>query len=174
MIDKSPHNGKEPQIHPSAFIAKNAVVIGDVIIGEGANIWFSAVIRGDVGHIEIGKNTSIQENCTVHAEEGETCIIGDNCIVGHNAMVHGPCTVGDDVLVGISSVILQGSNVKSGCVVGAGAVVRGDTDANSLYVGIPAKKKKDLGSDSPARNRPAALGYAENGKKFKDANLGHD
>ncbi|MFX1343558.1 MAG: gamma carbonic anhydrase family protein [Promethearchaeota archaeon] len=85
IIIPSPETGKKPQIHESAFIAPTAVIIGDVTIGEGSNVWFGATIRGDWGTIKIGKNTSIQENVTIHIEAGSSVTIGDDCIIGHHA-----------------------------------------------------------------------------------------
>jgi len=84
-IIPSPETGKEPEIHSSAYIAPTAVIIGDVTIGEGSNVWFGAVLRGDWGTIKIGNNTSIQENVTIHIEAGSSVIIGNDCIIGHHA-----------------------------------------------------------------------------------------
>ena len=84
-IIPSPETGKEPEIHNSAYIAPTAVIIGDVTIGEGSNVWFGAVLRGDWGTIKIGNNTSIQENVTIHIEAGSSVIIGNDCIIGHHA-----------------------------------------------------------------------------------------
>ena len=89
----SPRTGKKPNIHESAFIAPTATIIGDVTIGEGTNVWFGAIIRGDWGTIKIGKNTSIQENVTIHIKMGTTAIIGNDCIIGHHAMIHGPAEI---------------------------------------------------------------------------------
>ncbi|MFX1488841.1 MAG: gamma carbonic anhydrase family protein [Promethearchaeota archaeon] len=86
LIIPSPETKKEPQIHESVYIAPNAVIIGDVTIGENSNIWFGTVLRGDWGTIKIGKNTSIQENVTIHIEAGSSVEIGDNCIIGHHAI----------------------------------------------------------------------------------------
>jgi len=85
LIIPSPETGKKPQIHDSAYIAPTAVVIGDVTIGENSNVWFGAILRGDWGSIKIGKNTSIQENVTIHIEAGSYVNIGDDCIIGHHA-----------------------------------------------------------------------------------------
>ena len=87
LIIPSPETGKKPQIHDSVYIAPTAVIIGDVTIGEDSNVWFGATIRGDWGTIKIGKNTSIQENVTIHIEAGSSVTIGDDCIIGHHAMM---------------------------------------------------------------------------------------
>ena len=111
IIIPSPITGKMPKIHDSVYIAPTAVIIGDVIIEENTNIWFGAVIRADRGPIKIGKNTSIQENVTIHNEVISTVEIGDNCIVGHHAMVHGSCTIGNGCLVGIGANVLHQSKM---------------------------------------------------------------
>ena len=123
LIMPSPRTGKIPQIHKSAFIAPTAVIIGDVTIGEGSNIWFGAVLRGDWGPIIIGKNTSIQENVTIHNMVGSTVDIGDNCIIGHHAMIHGPCTIENGCLVGIGANAIHRSKLGEGAILAAGAVV---------------------------------------------------
>ena len=106
MIVTSPFNGTSPRIHPTAFIAKDAVIIGDVEIGPYVNIWFGAKIRGDWGKIIIGRNSSIQENCVIHSTVRGLCKIGNNVTLGHLSMVHGPTEIGDFTLVGIHATIL--------------------------------------------------------------------
>ena len=150
LIIPSPRTGKVPQIHESVFIAPTAVIIGNVTIGEGSNIWFGAVLRGDWGTIIIGKNTSIQENVTIHNEVGSTVEIGDNCIVGHHAMVHGPCTIGNGCLVGIGANVLHRSKMGDGSIVGA------------------AKIKKQLPRTGKLEGVKTSGVYADNGKLFKE------
>ncbi len=169
LIIPSPKTGKVPQIHESVFIAPTAVIIGNVTIGEGSNIWFGAVLRGDWGTIIIGKNTSIQENVTIHNEVGSTVEIGDNCIVGHHAMVHGPCTIGNGCLVGIGANVLHRSKMGDGSIVGAGAVLVGKViPPRTLAVGVPAKIKKQLKQTGKMEGEKAAGVYVENGKLFKE------
>lgn len=172
MIASSPFNGTKPKIHPTVFIAKDAVIIGDVEIGAYVNIWFGAKIRGDWGKIVIGENTSIQENCVIHSTVNGLCKIGRNVTLGHLSMVHGPTIIGDSTLVGMGASILQGSKIGTAVILGSGSVVRGKVEDNCLYAGIPATKKKEY----PAR-RMGEWGsnlYVENGQKFKKAGLGQE
>jgi len=169
IIIPSPRTGKKPQIHENAYIAPTAVIIGNVTIGEGSNIWFGAVLRGDWGTITIGKNTSIQENVTIHNEVGSTVEIGDNCIVGHHAMIHGPCTIGNGCLVGIGANVLHRSKMGDGSVVGAGAVLIGkEIPPRTLAVGVPAKIKKQLSQTGKMEGVKSSGIYADNGKLFKE------
>lgn len=165
----SPRTGKIPQIHESAYIAPTAVIIGDVTIGEGSNIWFGAVLRGDWGTIIIGKKTSIQENVSIHNEIGSTVDIGDNCIIGHHAMIHGPCTIGDGCLVGIGANVLHRSKMGEGAIIGAGAVLVGkEIPSRTLAVGVPATIKKQLPQKGKMEGAKTSDKYAKNGKMFKE------
>jgi len=139
------YKGKKPKIGRNVFIAPNAVIIGDVEIGDNASIWFSTVIRGDLAPIRIGVNTNIQDNCTLHTDADFPVIIEDNVTIGHNAVVHG-CRVEERSLVGINAVVLNGAHIQKGAIVAAGAVVReGQLVASChLVAGIPAQTKKVL------------------------------
>ena len=110
MIIKSPFDETTPKIHPTAFIAPDVVIIGDVEIGAYANIWYGAKLRGDWGKIVVGENTSVQENAVLHTVPKLVCKIGRNVRLAHLSMCHGPCSVGDYSLVGINATILH--NVK--------------------------------------------------------------
>lgn len=167
MIEKSPINGKSPKIHPTAFIAKDAVIIGDVEIGAYTNIWFGVIIRGDACKISIGQNVSIQENAVIHSEPGTSCIIGNDIIIGHKAIVHGPCEVGDSAMVGLSSTVLQESKLGKGAVLAGGSVLKGNSEDYGLYAGVPAVLKKNYGEDRMRLGREAALRYVETGQKFR-------
>ena len=169
LIIPSPRSGKTPKIHESAYIAPTAVIIGDVTIGEGSNIWFGAVLRGDWGTIIIGKNTSIQENVTIHNEIDSTVEIGDNCIIGHHAMIHGPCTISDGCLVGIGANILHRSKMHEGSMIGAGAVlVNKEIPSRMLAVGVPAEIKKELSKTGMLVGSKTSGMYAQNGRMFKE------
>lgn len=169
IIMPSPRTGKEPQIHESAFIAPNATIIGDVIIEEGVNVWFGAVLRADWGSIKIGKNTSVQENVTIHMEMGRSATVGANCIIGHHAMIHGPCEVGDGCIVGIGSNVLHNSKLGDGCVLAAGAVLLNkEIPPRSLAVGIPASIKKEGLYTGKFQGEKTSEEYMKNGQSFKE------
>lgn len=171
IIMPSPRTGKEPKIHESAFIAPNAVIIGDVEIGEGVNVWFGVIMRGDWGSIKIGKNTSVQEHVTIHIEAGRRLgvEIGSDCIIGHHAMIHGPAIIEDGCLVGIGALAIQNCKLGRGSLLGAGAVlVNKDIPPRSLAVGIPAEVKKTFPDEGPLIGQRTTGEYVENGKIFKD------
>jgi carbonic anhydrase/acetyltransferase-like protein (isoleucine patch superfamily) len=164
----SPKTGKIPEIHDSVYIAPNAVVIGNVTIDEGSNIWFGAVLRGDQGEIIIGKRTSVQEHVTIHNEEGTSVKIGDDCIIGHHAMIHGPSIIEDGCVIGIGSNVLHNTKVGTGSMIGAGAVlVNKEIPPRSLAVGVPAKLKKQFPENEDLVGTRTAGSYQENGQKFK-------
>ncbi|AOY58194.1 MULTISPECIES: gamma carbonic anhydrase family protein [Desulfococcus] len=137
--------GKRPRIGKNVFIAPNAVVIGDVEIGDGSSIWFNTVIRGDSDIIRIGRSTNIQDNCTVHIDEGKPTIIGDNVTVGHNTVVHG-CIVEDLCLIGIHSTVLSGAHIKRGSIIASNALVMEGKTVGPFHLvaGVPATLKKTL------------------------------
>lgn len=134
-----------PTIGKNVYIAPSAVVIGNVTIGDGASIWFNAVLRGDMAPITIGANTNIQDNCTIHTDFDKPATIADNVTVGHNAVVHG-CTIETGSLVGIGAVVLNDAHVLEQTVVAAGAVVREGVTIGprQLVAGAPATVKKSL------------------------------
>ncbi len=142
------YEGKSPNIGKNVYIAPTAVIVGDVTLADGASVWYGAVLRGDEAAIRVGRNTNIQDNCTVHTDEGQPAIIGDNVTVGHNAVVHG-CTVENSCLIGIGAVILNGAMIKTGSVVAAGTVVREQQAVGpcQLVTGVPAKVKRELSAD---------------------------
>lgn len=141
-----PINGKSPQISKDCYIAENATIVGDVLLGKQCSIWFNAVIRGDVHYIKIGDKVNIQDGAIIHATyQKSPTNIGNNVSIGHNAIVHG-CTIHDHVLVGMGSIIMDDCLVESNSIIAAGAVVTKNTriEAGSIYAGIPAKKVKDI------------------------------
>lgn len=134
-----------PKIGEGTYIARSAEVIGDVTIGDKCYIGPGAKIRGDYGTIHIGNQTSIQENCVVHARFGETCTIGNQVTIGHGAIIHGP-TIKNNIIIGMGAVISDGAIINDYCIIGAGAVVRErqTLEEGSLVVGVPAKWIRDL------------------------------
>jgi carbonic anhydrase/acetyltransferase-like protein (isoleucine patch superfamily) len=140
-----PFNGKQPQIDPSAFIAPTAVIIGDVIVGPQASIWFGAVLRGDNGPIRIGARTSIQDNAVVHVSEHGGTYIGDDVTVGHAAIME-DCTIDPHALIGSNATLLNGCRIGEGSLVAAGSVVgeRAQIPAGVMAAGAPATVKKRI------------------------------
>lgn len=136
---------KTPQIHPTAFVALGAQVIGDVRLAESSSIWYNAVLRGDINYIEIGERSNIQDGCVIHLENDRPCIVGPDVTVGHRAVLHG-CTLEQGCLIGMGAIVLNGAIVKRGAVVAAGAVVKEGmiVPENTLVAGVPAKLVKDL------------------------------
>ena len=144
-----PVKDKSPQIPEDCFIAENATIVGDVIMGNQCSIWFSAVVRGDVNYIKMGNKVNVQDGAVIHGTyQTAPTQIGNNVSIGHNALVHG-CTIQDNVLIGMGSIIMDGCVIESNCIIGAGAVVPQNTrvETGSIYAGIPAKKIKDISEE---------------------------
>ena len=122
------------------YQAPTAAVLGDVELGDGVSVWFSSVVRGDENRIKIGNQTNIQENCTVHVEEGHPVLVGERVTVGHNTILHG-CTSGDETMIGMGSIIMNGAEIGTHCFIGAGSLVTEGTviPDGSLAFGRPAK-----------------------------------
>jgi carbonic anhydrase/acetyltransferase-like protein (isoleucine patch superfamily) len=132
-----------PDLSQAAFVASNAVVVGQVLLAAGVSIWYSAVVRGDVERIEIGERTNIQDGAILHGDPGKPTILEDHVTVGHRAVVHS-AYIERGSLIGIGAVILDGVRVGAGSIVGAGAVVSKDVPPLSLVVGVPAKRLRDV------------------------------
>jgi len=138
-----------PDLSKAAFVAPNAIVMGQVEIGEGASIWYGAVVRGDLEKIVIGQYTNVQDGAILHGDPGEPTILEDYVTIGHRAVVHS-AQVGRGSLVGIGAVVLDGVKVGAGCMVGAGSVVTKDVPERSLVVGVPAKVLRQISEDEAA------------------------
>ena len=132
-----------PDLSQAAFVAPNAVVIGQVLVAAGVSIWYGALVRGDVERIEIGERTNIQDGAILHGDPGKPTILEDHVTIGHRAVVHS-AYIERGSLIGIGAVVLDGVRVGSGSIVGAGAVVSKDVPPLSLVVGVPAKKLRDI------------------------------
>lgn len=159
---------KTPNIHPDAWIAEEAVVIGQVTIGARASVWPGAVVRGDNESIVIGEGSNVQEGAVLHADPGFPLTIGKNVTIGHQAMVHG-CTVADGVLIGIQAVVLNGAKIAQGCLVGAGAVVTEGKEfpAGTMILGAPGKVVKEMGAEQSGRLAFIAQNYAQRQAYYK-------
>ncbi len=155
-----PYQGKTPRIHSSAYVAPNAVIIGDVEIAEDASVFYGVVVRADVGAVRIGARSNIQDNSVVHTEQDSPTVIGEDVTVGHQALIHA-CTVGDGTLVGMQSALLSRSVIGTGCIIGGGAVVLEDQEipAGSLAAGLPATVRRELSGEERTHLIAHAAGY---------------
>jgi gamma-carbonic anhydrase len=141
--------GFTPIFGSNCFLADNAVVVGEVTMGNNCTVWFNAVLRGDVHSIAIGDDTNIQDGAIIHCtyQKAKTTI-GNKVSIAHNAIIHG-CTIEDNVLIGMGAIVMDDAVIGSGSVIAAGAIVLPGTkvEAGSIYAGIPAKKVKDTGDE---------------------------
>ncbi|MGE5628905.1 MAG: gamma carbonic anhydrase family protein [Solirubrobacterales bacterium] len=159
----------KPEIDKDCFIAGNADIIGRVKIEKDANIWFGAVLRGDVNSIHIGKGVNIQDNCTVHVDAGDCSVeVSDYATVGHNSVLHG-CKVGKYALVGMGSVVLNGAVIGDETIIGAGSLVTSNKVIPSgvLCVGSPAKVIRELTEEEKMELRKGAEEYVLLSKEYK-------
>jgi carbonic anhydrase/acetyltransferase-like protein (isoleucine patch superfamily) len=157
-----------PQIHPSAYVADNATVIGKVVLAEQSSVWSGAVLRGDNDPITVGKGSNVQECAVLHTDRGMPLTIGDHVTVGHQAMLHG-CTIGEGSLIGIQAVVLNRAVIGKHCLVGAGAVVTEGKvfPDRSMILGAPAKVVRELSDEEVAQLRRNNLGYVQRAGEFK-------
>ncbi len=158
---------KQPTLHPTAWVANGAVVRGDVTLDEHANVWYNAVIRGDIAPITIGKNSNVQDCSVLHVDKGCPLTIGQNVTVGHGAILHG-CTIEDEALIGMGAIVLNGAVIGAGSIVGAGALVTANTvlPENSLAVGSPAKVIRQVSPEQRAASVENALQYVKEAKEY--------
>jgi carbonic anhydrase/acetyltransferase-like protein (isoleucine patch superfamily) len=159
----------EPQIHPSAWVADTAVLIGRVVLGPGASVWYGAVLRGDNEPIPIGANSNVQDGAVLHADPGYPLTVGEGVSIGHLAMLHG-CTIGDGTLIGIQSVVLNGAVIGANCLLGAGALVTENKHfgAGQLLVGSPAAVKRALTREQIDNVGRMATKYAARARHYRD------
>lgn len=145
-------NGKTPQIGNDCYIAENATIVGDVVMGDQCSIWFNAVLRGDVHFIKMGNKVNVQDGAVIHCTyQKSPTSIGNNVSIGHNAIVHG-CTIHDNVLIGMGSIVMDDCVVESNSIIAAGAVVTKGTHvpSGSIFAGMPATKMKDISPELSA------------------------
>jgi len=163
------YRGIKPRLGNEVFLAPGVIVLGDVEIGDGTNLWFYTVVRGDVHHIRIGHTTNIQDHCMLHVTGGRFPLtVGNHVIVGHRAVLHG-CDVRDHALVGTGALVLDGAVVEEGAWVAAGAVVIPGSviPANKVAVGIPARPGRDATDEEKAFHAENSLNYYQYGKNFQ-------
>ena len=175
-----PVKGIYPATGDNCYIAPNATIVGDVVMGDDCSVWFNAVVRGDVNAIRIGNKVNIQDGAVIHCTYEKTkAIIGNNVSIGHNAIVHG-CTVHDNVLIGMGAIVMDNAVIGSNSIVAAGAVVLEGTsvEPGTIYAGVPARKVKDIPREliSGEINRIANnyLMYSSWFDKGGEANVKHE
>lgn len=152
-----------PRLGKDVYIARGAVVVGAVELGDHSSVWYNAVLRGDINRISVGHHTNIQDNAVLHLEDDLPCIVGNYVTIGHSAIVHA-CTVGDETLIGMGSVILDGAKIGQQCLIGAKALVtqRMEVPDGCLVLGSPAKVVRALTAEERQRLRTSAEKYARN------------
>jgi carbonic anhydrase/acetyltransferase-like protein (isoleucine patch superfamily) len=159
--------GIAPKVAVSAYVDASAQIIGDVEIGERSSIWPNASLRGDTGPIRVGSESSIQDNCVLHMDEGFPLTVGDRVTVGHSVTLHG-CTVEDDTLIGIGATILNGARIGKGSVVAAGSLVPEGMEVlpSTLVMGVPAKPKRAVTEEEQARFAEGVAHYVEKARAY--------
>ena len=141
--------GFEPRTGNNCYLAENATVLGDVVMGDECSVWFNAVVRGDVNSIVMGNRVNVQDGAVIHCTyQKAATTIGNNVSIGHNALVHG-CTVHDNVLIGMGSIVMDNCVIESNSIIAAGAVLLEGThvESGSVYAGVPAKKVKEISKE---------------------------
>jgi len=156
-----------PRVHPTAFTAGNAIILGDVTLGEESSVWFHSTLRGDINTISIGPRTNIQDGSVVHVADEFGTEIGELVTVGHKAVIHA-CKVDNEVLVGMGAIILDGAEIGARSIIGAGALVTGGKKfpAGSLILGSPAKVARTLTLDEQAGIRRWADRYVRLSREY--------
>ena len=157
-----------PAIDPSAWVADNAQVLGNVTLAANSSVWFGVVIRGDTSSITVGKGSNVQDNSVLHADNGMPLVIGEGVTVGHQVMLHG-CTVGNHSLIGIGAIVLNGAKIGNHCLVGAGALVTEGKEFpdGSMIIGSPAKAVRMLSPEQIEGLKMSARHYVNNANRYK-------
>lgn len=156
-------------VHPTVFIAPGAIVVGEVYLAEGVNIWFNAVLRGDVESLTLGANVNIQDGCVLHTSHGYPLLLEEGVSVGHRAIVHG-ARVGRNTLIGMGALLLDGVEVGADCIVAASALLPGGKlyPAGSLIMGSPARVVRALTEDEIQHNREVAAAYVRRAQRYRE------
>lgn len=165
-----PVRDKSPIFGENCYLAENATVVGEVVMGNNCSVWFNAVIRGDVHSITMGDNVNVQDGAVIHCTyQRAKVIIGNNVSIAHNAIVHG-CTIEDDVLIGMGAIVMDHAVIKRGSIIAAGAVVLQNTivEEGVIYAGAPAKKVKDVSKEQSEIFARTAQNYIMYASWFKD------
>jgi len=164
---------EQTEIAPSAFIANNATVIGDVHIGEHASIWFQTVIRGDTESVRIGHRVNVQDLTMVHADPGFPCVLEDGVTIGHRAIIHG-AHIGKGSMIGMGAIVMNGARIGEHCLVGAGALITQGSNIppRSLVLGSPARVKRPLTDAELAMISTSTEHYAHAGSTYKERGFG--
>jgi carbonic anhydrase/acetyltransferase-like protein (isoleucine patch superfamily) len=164
----------KPTIHPTAFVAPSADIMGDVTIGENASVWYQTVLRADINRIVVGANSNVQDGTVIHLEQNQGTIIGEHVTVGHKALLHA-CTIEDEVLVGMGSIIMDGCVVGSRSIIGAGALLTMNTivPPGSMVFGSPAKVVRSLSEEEQKGIRRWSQNYVDLVSTFR-AHEGQD
>ncbi|GHE01492.1 acetyltransferase [Defluviimonas sp. 20V17] len=163
-------DGQAPQFPEDGdyWVAPDANLIGRVVLGSAASVWFGCTLRGDNEPILVGAGSNVQENCVFHTDMGYPLTIGENCTIGHKVMLHG-CTIGDGSLIGMGATVLNGAKIGRGCLIGAGALITEGKEIpdGALVMGAPGRVAREL--DAPARKALAdtARHYQENMRRFR-------
>jgi carbonic anhydrase/acetyltransferase-like protein (isoleucine patch superfamily) len=150
----------EPVVHPEAWVAATAVVIGEVRLEAGASLWPTAVARADLCPIVVGEGSNVQDGAVLHGDPGQPVLIGADVTIGHRAVIHG-ATLEDGCLIGIGAVVLNGVTVGAGALVAAGSVVTRDVPPGTLVMGAPAQAKRQLGAEAIEEQRQHARRYRQ-------------
>jgi carbonic anhydrase/acetyltransferase-like protein (isoleucine patch superfamily) len=164
-------SGKSPVLPTSGdyWVAPDANLIGNVVLGQGASIWFGATLRGDNEEINIGDGSNVQELCVLHTDMGFPLRVGADCTIGHRAILHG-CIIGNNSLVGMGAVILNGAKIGNNCLIGAGALVTEGKEIpdGSLVMGAPGRVVRMLDAQAIAGLTKSAASYQANMRRFRD------
>ena len=157
-----------PNVHPDAWVASNATLIGKVKLEKNSSIWFNAVLRGDIELITIGENSNIQDGSVLHTDPGYKLNVGKGVTVGHMVMLHG-CQIADDTLIGIGSIILNNAKIGKNCIVGANSLITENKiiPDNSLVVGSPGRILRKVTEEEIQAIHENAKHYVEGSKKYK-------